>query len=489
MIKFTLLLAIIWQLILYFRFPGFIWEDAFVMSWFTDKGLKFYQDFDGGRYFPFLKLVMIPIDKMTNWDVNTTIVLGLILAFCAILLIYHISKRLSEAQFISLTFFTIWFGFILRQNTFEVNLFLGLLMLIDIFLFYKWLENPKKELVFLIGFVSSVAVFSEQIALVFTTILFFLIIIYSKISKFNSQSAEVYKIILPFVFGFILIPIPMILWFYSQGLIDQFIQQNILYYINGSGYPFNKSFPQNYMLMLFFINIPFILLTIRLLNKQKMALIKKGDKNTWQEIVIWFFLLTSIIITLIAVLHPRRFLLILPVLSILSEIEYQRIKVAGKFYKLIAILLVLAFSIYSITTIIPWYKDALTKGRQFAIYNLHHPGDNGYEAIDWIKTNTNPQTRIFSFETMIVYFEADRLPIINRTYILPWAFEPFDEMKVLLEKEKADYWLVDENHFTRFKSLGYGYQSNYIRSYLDKYYTRVQSFGWASIYALKTNNI
>lgn len=487
MIKFILLLAIMWQLILYFRLPGFIWEDAFVISWFVDQGLKFYTEFDGGRYFPLLKLIMIPIGKVTNWNVDTTIVLGLFLSLAVILLIYYVSRKISRIQFIPLIFFTIWFGFILKQNTFEVNLFLGTLFLAEIFLFSVWLKKPKKEIAFLIGFVSSIAVFSEQIALIFSVTLFFMTVTFAKTVNFTNKKIF-QETIIPIVLGFMVIPIPMILWFYSQGLINQFIQNNLLYYIQGSGYPFNKFFPSDYMVMLFFLSTPFILLTIRSLNKEKINLIKNGDKNTWLELSIWLYLLTSIVLTLIAVLHPRRYLLILPVLSVLSGIEYQKFKIAGKFYKFFAVLLFLGFLIYSFTTIVPWYRDTLIKGRQFTIYNLPHPGDHSYEAIDWIKKNTGSQTRIFSFETMITYFETGRLPIINRTYILPWAFEPFDEMKTLLEKNKANYWLVDERHFIRFKNLGYGYQADYIRSYLDKHYRKIQSFQWVSIYA-RTNNI
>jgi len=473
-----LLFAIIWQTILYFRLPSFIWEDAFVISWFLSRGLAFYEDFSGGSYFPLLKLLMIPVNSFFSWNVHTTIVIGYFLAISAILLIYHVSKRYLEGIFriIPLIYFSIWFGFILKQNTFEINLFLGLLILANMHLLFRWMTKPNIKITFLAGLISSVAVFSQQMTIVSMGLFFIIMLIYS-LTKHWSFKKIIFKIILPYSIGFIIIPIPMLLWFYSKGLIKEFYFWNVLYYFQDGGYPFNRYFSSGDIIMLAVLSVPFFLLTFRMFNKKNIS---------WQTSTIWLSIFTSIILTLIAVLHPRRYLYTLPTLSLLAGIESQFLSRSKKRIAKIGLILVsIILGIYFLTNVAPWYTKAVIKGRIYEIQNIHHPGDYVYEAIEWVKKNTKPEDRIFSFETMIAYFEMQRLPAINRTYILPWAFEPFSEMEILWNKSLPKYAFVSELMFERFKDLGYEKEIRFLRNSLDKQYSKTAVFGWMSIYVKK----
>lgn len=473
-----LFVAIIWQTILYFRLPSFIWEDAFVIPWFVNQGLTFYKDFNGGYYLPLLKLLMIPINSLFGWNIHTTIVLGYLLAISAILLIYFISKKYLKGIYRTtpLIFFSIWFGFILKQNTFEINLFLGLLILANIHLLFRWMAKSNIKILLLMGIVSSVAVSSQQMTIASMGLILIIMLIYS-LTKHWHLKKIIIKIILPYTIGFIIIPILMLLWFYSKGLIREFYFWNVLYYFQEGGYPFNKYFSPNDITMLAVLSVPFILLTIRLFNKKNLS---------WLTSTIWLSIFTSIILTLLAVLHPRRYLYTLPTLSLLAGIEFQFLCQSKKRLAKIGLILVsIILGIYFLTNIVPWYTTAVTKGRTYEIQNIHHPGDYVYEAIEWIKKNTKPEDKVFSFETMIAYFEMQRLPAINRTYILPWAFEPFNEMEKLWNTSLPKYAFVSELMFKRFKDLGYEKEIQFLRSSLDEKYLKAAVFGWMSIYVKK----
>lgn len=472
------MLAVIWQTILYFRLPSFIWEDALVIPWFVSRGLTFYKDFNGGSYFPLLKLLMIPINSLFGWNVHTTIVLGYLLAISAILLIYFISKKYLKGIYrtIPLIFFSIWFGFILKQNTFEINLFLGLLILTNIHLLIRWMAKPNIKIPLLMGFISSVAIFSQQITIISMGLIFLIMLVYSLTRRWSFKNV-VLKIVLPCLIGFIIIPIPMLLWFYSKGLLKDFVYWNILYYFQEGGYPFNRYFSPNDIVMFAVLCVPFLLLTLRMFSKKNIS---------WQTSTMWLSIFTSIILTLLAVLHPRRYLYTLPTLSLLAGIEFQFLCQSKKRLTKIGLIFVsMILGIYFLTNIAPWYTKAVIKGRTYKIQNIHHPGDYVFEAIEWIKNNTKPEDKIFSFETMIAYFEMQRLPAINRTYILPWAFEPFTETETLWNKSLPKYAFVSELMFERFNNLGYGKQIQFLRSSLDQKYLKAASFGWMSIYVKK----
>lgn len=476
--EIVLIAAIIWQTILYFRLPSFIWEDAFVIPWFLSRGLTFYKDFSGGSYFPLPKLIMVSVNSLFGWNVHTTIILSYLLAISAILLIYFISPKYLKGIYktIPLIFFSIWFGFILKQNTFEINLFLGLLILANIHLLFGWMARPKAKISFLMGIVSSVAVSSQQMTIVSMGLILIIMTVFA-ISKHPKPKNIILKTIFPYTIGFSIIPIFMFIWFYSKGLIGEFYYWNVLYYFQGGGYPFNKYFSPSDIIMLAFLCIPFFLLIFRMFSKKNIS---------WQTSTIGLSIFTSIILILIAVLHPRRYLYILPTLSLVAGIEFQFLCQSKKRLAKIGLILIsIIFGIYSLTTIIPWYTKAIVKGRTYEIQNIHHPGDYVYEAIEWIKKNTTPEDKVFSFETMIAYFEMQRLPAINRTYILPWAFEPFSETEALWNKTLPKYAFVSELMFKRFKDLGYEKEIQFLRNSLDEKYLKTAVFGWMSIYVKK----
>lgn len=469
----ALFFAIVWQTVLFRRLPTLSWDSGVVIPWFVKNGLVFYRDFDPGTYMPLPKLLIIPLSYIFKNGVELTIYLALLLSIATIIVVYrvtlqHLSKKAAS---LALIFYSVWFGFILKQNEIDINLLIGLLTLLMLDQFYQWLKTKDQKRVVVSGLFASLAFFSQQMAAIPIGVIFTLMLLgYKK-----------FKTTLPFLFGFAPVTIIIFGYFLKTGVFKEFIDETFLYYLSPARYPFSGfSYNPRDLTMLAFLLIPFFISSLWWLTKSK-----KSIETTGLLLVIF---LTSASFFLV-VFHPRRFLFLLPLVSFTSGLIYQNFPQFKKQIKTVSLILILALGIYSGLVIVPWYIQALKRGNIYQNYGLSTPDDYVYEATTWIKKNSSPEARIHVFGPMLLYYETQRLPANKKTYsALPWTYEPFEETKKLFTQKPADFWLVDERLFTRFSSWGYDHQSQYIRSFLGDNYELVINFDWMSVYKLSSKN-
>lgn len=488
--KLVVFLGIIWQLVLFIRLPISIWDPGITMAWFTSKGLAFYKDFAGGNYLPLPKLLLIPLTGMFGWDLSLTIYLGLFQALITLYVVYKISlKHISEkAAMVAVLYYSIWFGFVLRQNTYDSSLLIGLLILLMFYVFEKWLSSNNRKHAVLLGFIASIAFFSQQMSIVpISAILIGMAIFYFKRQK--NISRVVYEVIAPFVAGFLPVGLGIIYYMVSKGSLYEFFDQTFLYYVQSryAGSRSNSWIPRDAKILTF-MSIPFVSLLVLLIARFKKTIsqLLKNDRETWLLTVLTCVLLFTTASFFFAIIHPRRFLMLLPLMCYVAGLVFDRGSKLKSIPKKILVLLLSLFVIYSTTAIFPWYFNSIKKGRKYDICNISQPGDYVNSAVKWVRENTPEDSRIHVLGPMILYYEAQRLPANNRTYSAqPQTYEPFEETKRLFLNQPADYWLVDERQFKRFKEIDFEHQSIFIRQLLDEKYSIVFSEDWMSVYEYK----
>ncbi|MBX4205836.1 hypothetical protein KW795_01420, partial [Candidatus Microgenomates bacterium] len=244
----TLFLTFLWQIILYARVDRFIWEDGIVEPWFIVKGLMFHKDFYS-TYLPLPKILMIPINLIFNWNLAITPILGLLLSFATIFLIY----KMSQSKRLSILFFCLFYTFILAQNTFDINLWLGFLILVAINIYFSWLKKQTKLKTFFIGIITAIAVLSTQHTIIPMTILG-LTMISSLYLKKRSIKKLLTDIIFPVVLGGLCMVTPILIWYYLRNALSDLYFWTVDYYLRGNGYPFSKfGFSQKDLIFFFLL--------------------------------------------------------------------------------------------------------------------------------------------------------------------------------------------------------------------------------------------
>lgn len=467
----TLLTAFFWQILLFMRVDRFIWEDGVVEPWFISKGLMFDKDFYS-TYLPFPKILMIPINVLSNWNLGATVFVGLLLALSTIYLIY----RLSENKTIAVFFFSMFYMFILAQNTFDINLWLGFLLLLAVAIYFRWLKKPTRRNGILFGVISAANFFSTQHTIIPTGAIFLFMWGYLVYKK-RSLTDIARLLILPVAVGALLIIVPILSWYgYKNAIFDLYFW-SFNYYFRDTGYPFTKfGFSSRDIVLILVFSIPTFMFGFYS---------KTVKKDQVKLISLWLIVVLSTMYSLFSLFHPRRLLFILPLESVLVGYLPGLIKQGGKKLKVITILLTGVVLVYLITNIAPWYIGKIVRGTKVDYYNHVQVGDPDYLAIEWIKQNSDSAStlNVFSGNTLN-YFEAQRLPANQRTYSIPWVYEPFEETKLLLTEKPADYWIVDERLFDRFISWGYPHQVLFIKGLIREKYSKMASFDYMSVYKL-----
>lgn len=481
-----ILVSILWHALLLFRIDRFVWADGILEPWFVTKGLMFEKDFYS-TYLPLPKILMIPINILTNWNMATTVIIGFLLVVACLYLIHKFSFEITNnklAANLSVVFFSVWYMFILKQNTMDINLLLGFLITSTFYVFVKWLKNSTKKKVFLMGILGFSAVFTIQHSIIDIGIIFLSAALYIYINKKNLKFS-LFGLLFPILLSFIVVAGPILIWFYLRGALSDLYFWAVDYYLRDTGYPFTRlGFSASDVTLIIMFSLPFALLTFQILinifekNKKKML-------SLWIPTTLWVILLASFIYALFAIFHPRRLMFILPLNSIaISYIYSQFLKNKNTIYKYTFVLCSVVFLIYFLRDMVPWFTQKIISGTKVDYYNVSYPHDPEYKAILWIKTYTKPNDTLFVLAgNNLNFFEADRLPANNRTYPIPWVYEPFDELKYLLKNKPAKYWIVDERLVQRFVSWGYPHIVEYINTLLKTDYKEVARYDeWMVVY-------
>ncbi len=475
----SLALASAWQIFLFVRLDRFIWDVGLVVAWFTSKGLVPYKDFDGGPYFPIPKFIMFFLLPLFNWSPKVTIYIGLAEAFAVLFLLYYASRKYLKGywQAIPFIYFSIWHAYILGPITFDTNIFVGIFLLGSLLFFKSILEKNSQTKSFLLGLLSGLSFFSQQMSAIPIGIIFISTFIFL-FKKIKGRTLFAKSFVLPYIFGALLPAVYLFGWFYQKSATKEFIDETILYYLDSSRYPFSKLGQSPFDIQtLLVISLPLIPLILSLNKKNK-------TESNWFIKTSFTVILATTISMLFAVLHPRRFLFTLPSLSFLLAYPASVINILkNKFLRFSYIAILIILVLFSIQNILPDLTAALSKVRVYDIYNEPHAGDGDNEAIEWIKKNTPSTTKIQVMGPMLYYYETQRLPASSRTYSgLPWTYEPLDRTINIWTQTPPDYWLVDEGLFRRYHEWGYDNTAKFIRNFLDKNYTKVASFKTSSVY-------
>ena len=111
-----------------------------------------HRDFDPGAYLPLPQLIIIILDRIFKGNILLTVYISLIQPLTALFVVYAISYKFisKKAASIASIYFAIWFGFILKQNVFDINLLIGILVLLMMAIFYIWLEKRSNKHLFLL---------------------------------------------------------------------------------------------------------------------------------------------------------------------------------------------------------------------------------------------------------------------------------------------------------------------------------------------------
>jgi hypothetical protein len=212
----------------------FPYPELFIYPYLTNHGLIPYKDILD-QHFPGLMFLPVNLDNlgMTNevaariWHISI-ISLTQITLFITSLKLFKDPKKALFASFLYLFWQPFFEGWVLW-----INNFLPLLYLPAFYLTYKFILDKKKEYkkVLIIGILLGIATLFKQVAIPLAGLVFLLLFFYSK----NIRTFLYYS------FGYLPIPIMMLLYITSKGALQDFwfwsVQYNLTTYAKYGGKP------------------------------------------------------------------------------------------------------------------------------------------------------------------------------------------------------------------------------------------------------------
>lgn len=438
------LLAVFWELFIFIRLPKQAFIQGLLESWFVSQGLVFYKDF-AGQYFPFLRLLMVPLHEIFGLNQYTTIILAPITSITILFLLFLASNKWLSGWFklIPIIFFSIWHTF-LSNNHFVAASFLGASVLVSMILWLSWWDKPTLFKSFLIGLFTSFSVFTLQIVLPFGILLNASLLLKFRVVKPKEGLSHLFLSIC----GFLIPTLIIILWFLDKDALYDLYIQTIKYHF--TNYPYsNLGRGVENILIYLSIHLPIILFFITAWKNVKKSAIFLTYLSL--PLVFWF-----------AIFHPLRFEISLPAFALIFGLAIQDLfqNRSSKIRKvgLVLLFLILLINIFTIFK----YKLINYRERLFETKYSHeiisevYSDDPMYDAIGWMKLNSNPSDRIFVLGDALFYVKSERL-LANRRAVASEAFvfTPFEQFKTELESSWPSYWVVDERLWKRFDNFGY----------------------------------
>lgn len=443
-LKIAFLIAVLWELFIFIKLPKQAFIQGLLESWLVSQGLIFYKDF-GGQYLPFLRLLMVPLHNIFGFNQYTTIVLAPITSITILLILFKACEKWLTGWFklIPIIFFTVWHTF-LSNNHFVATSFLGASVLISVILWLLWWEKQTRIKSFLIGLLSAFSVFTLQIVLPF-----YVILNLSFLLKLRDQGIrKVCSHFLMSFLGFLIPTLIIVLWSLSKGALYDLYTATIKYHF--TNYPYSSLGRGTENILIFLsIHLPIILFFIT--NFKNLRNLSLAFLAISLPLTFWF-----------AIFHPLRFEISLPSFALLFGVAVQDIfrNESLKFRKISYLLLFLILAVNFFT--IAKYRLISYKEKLFETVYSHqiiskiYPDDPMYDAVNWIRINSNSQDKIFVLGDALFYVESGRLPANRRAVASePFVYVPFEEFKAELEDRWPSYWVVDERLWKRFDDFGY----------------------------------
>ncbi len=441
--------GVLFEIVIFFRFPRFAWMEGLLNTWYTSKGLHFYRDFMA-YYAPVLRLSALPLHWVFGLKQWPTVFLQLFRAEVTFFLVFYASLKFCKSwtRIVPLIFYLAW-DVIVTQNQFSPNGFLELLIFISIINWLDWYKKPKKKNAFIMGLCGGLAVFSAQIILPFFVVMFSTLAFVSLKEKRSFVSLKSFSI------GFSIPAVFTLSWAISQGIFNDFyfwtVKYLLFYYPKSDlGRAVDNKF------IFFSLHAPLLLTLFPIIR----SLREKKYETFWK-----YSLLSSMLIILpisywFAIFHVIRFQISLAVFAIFFGLlleEFKKEKGKIKTFEALIIVLIVCLNIYSFWKYgAPRYQRYLLGPREKRIMTMFYPDDPAYHIAAWVRDNTPEDAKLFIIADPALYLETRRLPVNSRASLnLPFLYEPLADLEKNLEKNPPGYWIVDERIWERFHDFGY----------------------------------
>lgn len=436
------LLAIVWQILGYFSLPHLVELPGIIESWLTYKGLVYYKDF-ATFHFPLGRWVMLPFYLASNWNLEAGPLVALLTSIIGIWLLKKTFKDFFDSKgfVVAVIFFSIFNWFLATGIVFYHEMFIGLLLLVCLHLLLQIQKDKFKNffLAFLLGVMLILTLLSGQIAAI--TLLNFALVYLLMIWKNKIEKKVAIKSVVWICAGISLPLVIFIGYFVKNKAVSEMIFWNIDYYKTYSGDYEKISFLQLPLIELVAFYMPLAALLV--LNTKKV-LQKKLDMYALSMLIL---ALSTIPFIFFSVFHFHHVSYALPVFSFLAGYCFVQLNKQRK----IRLLLTLVFVFFVSTSIVPWYLERLQLFRPLKIINDTHPGDEMYEAVEWIKTNSNGNEKILVAGDPLFYFSSRRIPSNKHMYVSPYNWQPLSLIQPDVEENRPNYWIVDSNFMVRLK--------------------------------------
>lgn len=436
----VLLIAILWQLLVFIKLPHLTWIPGFLNTWLYQQGLIPYKDFVD-PHFPLSYLMMYPWLLLTNWHWETDPILALVIAILTLITIYYFGQRMLKTSglIVALIFFSIYYWYFSTWVQISQEAIQGLMILPLLFFLLRSasrLISLKAAFFFGVG----VAVLELTGQIVTPTAAIMLIILVALVVKQVGRSKKLTKYLLSLAAG-LLLPVTVVSSYFAfRGALGDFFFWNISYYLTYAKLSqVNPGIPPWSDILIFSSSL--VVLALALISKQ---LPQSRRSSIW---IVFLLGLVSLPAITLAIFHPHHFLFALPIMALAVGLATQ---IAWEIPKLKLIgLLMLGLILWQAGSIVlpnltsrfitGWQPRVLTAGQDL----------NQQQAIDWLVTHPSKHSRILVVGDPLFYFRSNRLPANSRFTVLPWHYLPLGESKKVIDQQPPTFWVIDKNYLQR----------------------------------------
>ncbi len=452
--RLFLYLSSLWLLLFFIFMPHYIELSETLETWLPTKGLVMYKDI-AMFHLPLGKLVLLPLHLISKWNLELDPFVGLAIGIATLLFIYHFSKRFlsQKATSIALIFFSLFYWFFGTSILYFHEQLIGLLLtaaLLLLFQLHKYKSISGKK-IFRLGLILSLAEFSGQIAsiTVFVAALLAFYILWKRKAQLLRNSLMLASgLALPFAV--------LVLYFISQSALWDFIYWTTLSYFTYAGFVTPISELPFKELILFYL--PLIILTFIFIYK----LLKK-EKISFEFLTVFLLTISSVPFITRSVFHPHHLNYPLGILAIAAGYSFDQLIKFKAGNKLFATTTVI-FLFLGAFTLLSWYKSHITFPPSLKIVNDVYPGDPMFNAIEWVKKNTNSNNKLMVVGDPLFYMRSDRLTASRPAKSIPYTWEPIEDVSSEILQTPPIYWVVDRQFI---KKLIVDYKKENMVRFLD----------------------
>lgn len=431
--KLILYLSIVWHIFFFFFIHKLIELPGLLESWWTYKSLIYYKDF-ATFHFPLGRWILLPFYLLTNWNLLTGPILGLITNILIVIILHKFGKKhFSKAgTSVAIIFFSLFSWYLGTAIMFYHEMLAGLIFLVAFFNF------ATSQSSFKLGIIASLTELAGQI--ITPTLLIFSVLFAIKYPK------KLWRYLLG-----ALVPLTLLsLYFFTNNAFEEFFKQNFLYYTT-----YAKSYEKVSLLSLpLFELFLFYFPLISLIFFKKISFLFRFSV---------LLLLSTIPFVVFSVFHFHHLSFALPLASIVIGFLYSK-KLASKIT--ILFLVILAFRL------LPWYINTSSFKNIGRIANNLTVGDTMYQTVDWVKKNTPDSSTILVAGDALFYFSTNRLPSNKNAYVSPYNWEPLKITIQEVNQDLPDYWVINRTYLTR---LIKEYKKDLMVTYIEKTLTNSYS--------------